>query len=175
MPLVLGIVMILTVLWETFETIILPRRVRRRFRLTRLYYRSTWLSWSAIVRRIAARQRRDALMSFYGPLSLLGLLALWAGGLVLGFALIQYGLGSHVRAADEATSFDLDLYMSGTTFFTLGLGDVVPVTWLARLLDVLEAGIGFGFLAIVIGYLPVIYQSFSRREVIISMLDARAG
>src|SRR5262245_19102990 len=114
-------------------------------------------------------------MSFYGPLSLLGLLALWAGGLVLGFALIQYGIGSHVRAADEASSFDLDLYMSGTTFFTLGLGDVVPVTWLARLLDVLEAGIGFGFLAIVIGYLPVIYQSFSRREVIISMLDARAG
>jgi hypothetical protein len=114
-------------------------------------------------------------MSFYGPLSLLGLLALWAGGLVLGFALIQYGLGSHIRAADEASSFDLDLYMSGTTFFTLGLGDVVPVTWLARLLDVLEAGIGFGFLAIVIGYLPVIYQSFSRREVIISLLDARAG
>jgi hypothetical protein len=114
-------------------------------------------------------------MSFYGPLSLLGLLALWAGGLVLGFALIQYGIGSHVRAADESSSFELDLYMSGTTFFTLGLGDVVPVTWLARLLDVLEAGIGFGFLAIVIGYLPVIYQSFSRREVIISMLDARAG
>src|SRR5262249_37417715 len=60
-------------------------------------------------------------------------------------------------------------------FFTLGLGDVVPVTWIARMVMVAEAGIGFGFLAIVIGYLPVIYQAFSRREVIISMLDARAG
>src|SRR4030095_14861190 len=33
----------------------------------------------------------------------------------------------------------------------------------------------FGMLALVIGYLPVLYQAFSRREVNISMLDARAG
>jgi hypothetical protein len=35
--------------------------------------------------------------------------------------------------------------------------------------------LGFGFLAVVIGYLPVLYQAFSRREVTISLLDARAG
>jgi hypothetical protein len=68
-----------------------------------------------------------------------------------------------------------DLYVSGTTFFTLGLGDVTPHTPLARVITVLEAGTGFGFLAIVIGYIPVIYQSFSRREVNVSLLDARAG
>jgi Ion channel len=175
MTLVLGTVVILLVLWETFETIILPRRVRRRFRLTRLYYSSSWLAWVTLVRRISRKQRREALLSFFGPISLLGLLALWAGGLVLGFALVHSGSSSQLKTDSEPTSFSIYLYFSGTTFFTLGLGDVTPVNRLARALTTLEAGVGFGFLAIVIGYLPVIYQSFSRREVIISMLDARAG
>jgi hypothetical protein len=34
---------------------------------------------------------------------------------------------------------------------------------------------GFAFLGVVIGYIPVVYSSFSRREIQISMLDARAG
>jgi Ion channel len=176
LSLILGLALILTVLWEAFETIILPRRVRRRFRLTRLFYRGTWLPWSTLVRRIRSKQSKETLLSFFGPLSLIGLLAVWAFGLVVGFALLHYGLGSHVRAVDgETPSFAIDLYVSGTNFFTLGLGDVIPLTLPARILTVLEAGMGFAFLAIVIGYLPVIYQSFSRREVIISMLDARAG
>jgi hypothetical protein len=65
--------------------------------------------------------------------------------------------------------------MSGTTLFTLGLGDVTPVGQLGRALVVVEAGIGFGLLAGIISYLPILYQAFSRREVSISTLDARAG
>jgi Ion channel len=173
---VFGIALIVTVLWEAFETIILPRRVRRRFRLTRLFYRGTWIPWSRLTRGIRSKQRKETLLGFFGPLSLIGLLALWATFLVLGFALLHYGMGSHVRASDGVLpSFMTDLYVSGTNFFTLGLGDVVPLTWPARILTVLEAGMGFAFLAIVIGYLPVIYQAFSRREVFISLLDARAG
>jgi hypothetical protein len=57
----------------------------------------------------------------------------------------------------------------------LGLGDVIPRSELARILVVTEAGFGFGFLAAVIGYLPFIYGSFSKREVNISLLDSRAG
>jgi ion channel len=99
----------------------------------------------------------------------------WAIGLVLGFALMQYGAGSAVNTAGGQPGFATDIYLSGTTFFTLGLGDVVPRTALARALVVTEAGFGFGFLAAVIGYLPFIYGSFSKREVNISLLDARAG
>jgi hypothetical protein len=175
LSIIFGTALILTVLWEGFETIILPRRVRRRFRLTRLYYRSTWRMWSAAVHRVRGKQRRESLLSFYGPLSLLGLLALWATALIFGFALLHYGAGSAVAASSETPGFALDLYFSGTTFVTLGLGDVAPRTWGTRILTALEAGVGFSSLAIVIGYLPVIYQSFSRREVIISLLDARAG
>src|SRR5262245_5847141 len=175
LSLIAGIVLTLTVLWETFETIILPRRVRRRFRLTRLYYRGTWKPWSAMVHRIRSKDRREALLSFYGPLSLIGLLGLWAASLVLGFALVHYGLGSHIRSPGGPSILPSEVYGSGTTLFSLGLGDGVPTTWPARMVTVIEPGFGFGFLAIVIGYLPVLYQSSSRREVIISMLDARAG
>jgi hypothetical protein len=103
------------------------------------------------------------------------LLAFWAAGLIFGFALLQYGIGGHEQLANEPLTFGRILYHSGETFFTLGYGDIVPTSRAARLLSVLEAGLGFAFLGVVIGYLPVVYASFSRREIQISMLDARAG
>ncbi len=171
----LGAALILIVLWDAFETIVLPRRVTRRVRLTRFFYRSTWRPWCAIVRRIASGKRQETLLSYFGPISLLFLLTLWAGVLILGFALLHYGDGSAIDVGGGAPGFATDLYLSGTTFFTLGLGDVTARTALGRAFTVIEAGLGFGFLALVIGYLPALNQSFSRREVNISLLDARAG
>jgi len=106
---------------------------------------------------------------------LLLLLMVWATGLIFGFALLYWANGSPVDWARGTPGFTTDLYFSGTNFFTLGLGDVTPRTPVARSLTALEAGMGFGFLALVIGYLPALNQSFSRREVNISLLDARAG
>ncbi len=171
----LGVVLIVIILGDSFETIVLPRRVTRRFRLARVFFRYTWLSWSALVRSLALGNRKETFLSFYGPFSFLLLLIIWAGGLIAGFALLQFANGSAVNAAGGAPGFGTDLYLSGTNFFTLGLGDVIPRTSLARFLTVVEAGIGFGFLALIIGYLPALNQSFSRREVNISLLDARAG
>lgn len=116
------------------------------------------------------------MLSFYGPLSLVFLIAMWAAALLLGFALIYSGL-PHPFADPRASSrsFVTDLYVSGTTLFTLGLGDVVPQTLLVRCLAVIESGMGLGFVALVIGYFPVLYGAFSRREVNIALLDARAG
>lgn len=170
-----GVVLLASVLWDAFETVILPRRVSRRFRLTRLFYRTTWLPFAATARRVPSGGRREAYLSFYGPFSLIALLALWAAGLIAGFALLHYANGSAVRLANERPGFALDFYLSGSSFFTLGLGDVVPIGPRARLLAVVESGMGFAFLAIVVGYFPVIYQAVSRREATISLLDARAG
>ena len=172
---VLGLLLIAVIMWDAFEVIVLPRRVTRRLRLTRLFYRATWNSWSGIVRWLAFSKRREASLSFYGPLSLILLLTVWAGGMILGFALLQAAVGSALNVSDGSVTFGTDLYMSGTTFFTLGLGDVTPRTPSARAITVIEAGTGFGFLAMVIGYLPVIYSAFSRREVGTVLLDARAG
>jgi hypothetical protein len=170
-----GLAIFLIVLWDAFEAIILPRRVTRKFRLTRLFFKTTWAMWRTVICLIPERKTREALLGFYGPLSLLVLVAVWAVGLVLGFGMMQYGAGSAVNVSGGHASFETDIYLSGTTFFTLGLGDVVPRTSLARILVVSEAGLGFGFLAAVIGYLPFIYGSFSKREVNISLLDSRAG
>ncbi|HEX8179699.1 MAG TPA: potassium channel family protein [Pyrinomonadaceae bacterium] len=172
---ILSIALIVAVLWDAFETIVLPRRVTRRVRLTSMYYRIIWRPWRTLCLSIKTRKRREALLSVFGPLSMLALLSLWAVALVFAFALLHWALGTSLNLTDGPGRFGTYLYMSGVIFFTLGFGDVIPLMHLGRMLAVLEAGVGFGFLALIIGYLPVIYQGFSAREVNISLLDARAG
>ena len=171
----IGLALIVVVLWDVFETIVLPRRVTRRFRLTRAFYRLVWYPWSTIAHSFRKSKKRETFLSVFGPLSLLGLLVFWAMTLVFGFALLHFAFGSHIGLASGHAGFFSDLYYSGTTFFTLGLGDITPTGPAARAITVIEASVGFGLLALVIGYFPVLYQAFSRREVNISMLDARAG
>ncbi|HUJ31345.1 MAG TPA: potassium channel family protein [Candidatus Acidoferrum sp.] len=167
-----GILLIASVLWEAFETVVLPRRVSRRFRLTRLFYRSTWFPWRSIARQIRRPRRREAFLSYYGPLSLLFLFVCWAIALIFAFGFLYYAAS---RREPIPPALATCIYFSGTSLFTLGLGDVAPQTWTERWLAVCESGLGFGFLALVFSYLPVIYQAFSRREVNIVLLDARAG
>jgi ion channel len=170
-----GVVLVASALRDAFETVVLPHRVARRWRFARIYYRSTWLPYRAFARRFADGPSREAVLSYYGPLSLLLLVGLWAGILVLGFAALQWSVGSALTSADTQADFWMDLYFSGTTFFTLGLGDVVPAAGQARVLTVIEGGMGFAFLALLIGYLPIVYQMFARRETNVSLLDQRAG
>ena len=170
-----GTLLLGVVLWDAFETIIMPRRASSRVRLTRYFNQSMWTPFRATARLVKVGSRREAYLSVFGPLSLVILLVTWAGTLVVAFGLLQYANGSAVVLGTEPPSLALDLYMSGTSLFTLGLGDAAPVGTMARVLAVVESGVGFGFLAVVIGYFPVLYQAFSRREYAISLLDARAG
>lgn len=174
--LAIGVALIAVVLWDGFETIILPRTVSRSLRLARLYLRATWTMWSSVGRQFSRESVRERFLAVYGPLSLLGLLLVWAAGLVVGFAILHWAVGSRLATHDGLRpTFMDDLYMSGTTFFTLGLGDLYPTAGASRFLTVVEAGTGFGLLAVAIAYLPVLYQSFSRREVRLTLLDAWAG
>jgi hypothetical protein len=172
---VFGVVIIWAVLLDAFETVVLPRRVRRHFRLTAWFYRRTWIPWRKIAARIKTVSRQQNFLGYFGPLSLILLMIFWATGLIFGFTLIQYGIGGHEQLSGEPLTFGKILYHSGETFFTLGYGDIVPTSGLARALSVIEAGMGFAFLGVVIGYIPVVYSSFSRREIQISIMDARAG
>lgn len=173
--LIAGIACLSIVLLDAFQTIILPRRASGRFRLTSVFYFVTWRPWAFFARRIRTARRRETVFSYYGPLSLILLLVVWAGAMILGFALIFFALGNPFLDAHSGSGFRSDLYVSGTTIFTLGLGDVTPQSAASRVLTILEAGTGLGFLAVVMGYFPVLYSAFSRREVSIALLDARAG
>ena len=171
----LGVLLLAVILWDAFETIILPRRVTRRVRLARMFYKYTWLPWRFVAQRMPRGKWREGFLGVYGPLSVPSLFVFWALGLIVAFAMMQWSAVSILESGLVAKTFRAELYFSGTTFFTLGLGDIAPHTPLARLITVLEAGTGFGFLAVVISYLPVLYGAFSRREVNISMLVQWAG
>lgn len=173
--LIFGLVLIVAVLLDAFETVVLPRRVTRQFRFTSWFYRRTWVPWARFARMIQSPARREAFLGYFGPLSLIFLLVFWAIGLIVGFSFLQYGCGEHLRLSGETMTFSTLIYHSGETFFTLGYGDIIPNSGLARALAVLEAGMGFAFLGVAIGYIPTIYSAFSRREIEISLLDARAG
>jgi Ion channel len=170
-----GLAILWVVLLDAFETVVLPRRVLRNFKLTAYFYRRTWIPWRRIASHIKTPSRQQNFLGYFGPLSLILLLAFWAAALIFGFSLVQYGIGGHEQLSREPLTFGKILYHSGETFFTLGYGDIVPTSGAARALSVFEAGMGFAFLGVVIGYIPVVYSSFSRREIQISMLDARAG
>jgi hypothetical protein len=175
LALVAGIAIMLAVLLDAFETVVLPRRVQRHFRITILFYRNTWRPYAKLASLVKSQTRRETVLGYFGPLSMIALLGIWALSLIFAFALLEYGGGGHLAFANQPITFRLLLYHSGETFFTLGYGDITPASYYSRALSVFEAGMGFGFLAIVIGYLPTIYTAFSRREIEISLLDARAG
>ena len=171
---VFGIIAIWAVLLDAFETVVLPRRVLRNFKLTAYFYRRTWLPW-AISR---AASRRFAAAEFSGIFR----------ATVTDTAPRFLGGGADFRiCADSVRNWRTRTTQPGAAhvrqdsvsqrrdFFTLGYGDIVPTSGAARALSVFEAGMGFAFLGVVIGYIPVVYSSFSRREIQISMLDARAG
>jgi len=165
--LVIGFLLVALIFWDAFEVMLLPLPIRRNLRLVMLFVRYTWQVWSIIARRLRSGGRRERLLGVYGPLSLVVVICLWVGGLIFGFGLIHHAL--------RRDSFRQDLYFSGITFFTVGYGDLVPRSMAMKAVAVVEAGCGLGFLALVIGYLPVLYQLFARREAHVMLLDERAG
>lgn len=170
---VVGVALVAATLIDAFEVMLLPRRVRRRLRFVRAYFGGTWRAWAFASRRLSS-DVRGTFLSLYGPLSMLGLFAVWMAALISGFGVLHWVAAGGGRVA-SAPSLLTQLYFSGVTFFTLGYGDVTAHTALGRALSVAEAGLGFGLIAVVIGYLPVLHQLFSRREAYVIRLDARAG
>ncbi len=165
--------LVLLALHDSFEVMVLPRRVVRRWRLARFFYRTGWRIWRRLCFALPPGRHRENALSAFGPLSLFGLFGTWALMLICGFALLHWGCQS--LPADRARGFFQYVYFSGETFFTLGYGDFTPTTGAGMMLSVIEAGTGFGFMAVTIGYLPVLYQAFSSRERSIGLLDVRAG
>jgi hypothetical protein len=168
---ILGLAVLVIAVTDAFQTVVVARHAHKLPALTRLFYRLTWTPFSSVMARVRSEERRDRYVGIYGPIALLLLLALWAFTLIMAFAFLQWSI--ELQRNGEQSSFSYAIYFSAATFFTLGPGE--PENIASRYLMVLEAGLGFSFLGLVISYLPVLYQSFSSREVHILLLDARAG
>src|ERR1039458_600042 len=79
-----GIVLIFLILMDAFETVVLPRRIKRQFfRVSTRFYRKTWGLWTRVGRHIKSPNRREGFLAYYGPLSLFPLLGFWALGLIV--------------------------------------------------------------------------------------------
>ncbi len=172
---IVGALLILLILWDVFVAMVLTRRATRQLQLTRVLILFFRRLYDDVGRRLHDRTRRENYLSVLGPLFLFFRFSAWMAGLIFGYALLQWAVGSQVEGPAGTASFSRDLYFSGTTFFTVGLGEVTPHEPLPAFLNVAEAATGFMFLGLIVSYLPVFYQDYSRRETRLAMLDEWAG
>jgi hypothetical protein len=158
-----GAVLIALMLSEFFVTFMLPRRVRRDPRIARGLIRLFWRPWRKLARRLSTSSE-DTFLGLFGPLSLLSQLFVWTVGLILGFALVEY--------AAVGGNFGHGLLFSSGLFLS---AEGASGSTAIHVIALFEAAIAIGVLFIVIGYLPAVYGSFSRREIAVSQLATRAG
>jgi hypothetical protein len=169
-----GLAIVFVTLIDAFEVVLLPRPVRRRLRANHYFFAATWAVWARLAALVQAGRRREDFLGVFGPLSMVSIFATWALSLIVGFGMVHWALQTLVPDG-IAPSMHSVLTVSGDAFFTLGYGDIVPHHVLARVLIILEAGTGFCFVALTIGYLPVLYQHFTQRDVQLIEFGARAG
>lgn len=170
---VAGVILIALMLLEFFLTFLLPRRVKRDPRIARQAFRMIWRPWRAIAMQLPNKASSDTMLGIFGPFGLVLILALWSLGLIVGFTLITWGAKVHFTAG-AGEHIGNYLYFSAGSFFSAST-PLSPSNSTGKMLQVFEAAAGFGVLFIAIGYLPSLFQAFSRREIAVSQLDPRAG
>lgn len=167
-----GLLLIAACFQDIFEAVLLPRRIDRQWRFMVFFYRFGWRIWSFLATRLHAARRRESVIAIFGPFSMVLLFALWGLSLILGFGLIQWALPAQPSTAMPLSrQFDL----SADAFFTLGIENLATRSQLSLVLIFLEAGTGFGYIALMVSYLPVLYNHFAQRDARLVQLDARAG
>ena len=169
----LGLIIVLTVFYDLFQTVVLPRPAVRKIQLAPRLVRPMWLVWRWVSLRTTRLDRSEARLAAFGPLSLFSLFLLWAVALILGYALIVDGLRAEFRP--PPADFQTSIYISASTLVPLAYGDFVPEGGAARLLIVIESATGVGIAALAITLLFSLYESFRAREELVVSLDAMAG
>jgi hypothetical protein len=169
-----GILVLLWTLLDVFRTLVMPRAARGRFRLSRFLFRLLWTPWRWIGVRRKTVQARERVLAVAAPFFFFVLLVGWVSLALFSYTLILWSPAFIHGMGDGDGSFADALYHSGTSLFTLGFGGGVATGW-TRAIAVLGGATGLGLFAVVIAYLPVLYQAFNRREVGVLLLDTRAG
>ena len=167
-----GLVLLVLVVWDIFETIVVPRPTPSRLRLTRHVVPATWRAWRGLAIRTRTGLGRDALLGLFAPGAAILLLAFWLAALVVAYGLILFALRGELRPSP--TNLVEALYFAGTSVLTLGFGDFVADGGAARLVVLTAAASGLGVVALVITFLFSLFGSYQRREVMVVTLSARA-
>lgn len=160
---VAGVLLVVVVLDSAVRTFVLPRGVVVPY--TSAVFIGIRRAFNVFARQSRTYEARDRVMALYAPTALVVLPATWLVLVLGGFMLMFHGLG--------VTSWREAFGESGSSLLTLGFVHPrdVPTTVLAFC----EAALGLFLLALLISYLPTIYSAFSRREILVAHLTARAG
>jgi hypothetical protein len=164
-----GGVVVLVVVTDAVGTLVVTQGRSARWRPTRIWYASTW----RVTRAIAARlpfEGGETVLSLYPAISLLGLLVLWLAGLMIGWALLYWGINFEVNGAGD---FGTIVYYSGTTLLTPAFGTAHGAA--QRTFTLIATLTGLGTIALLISYLPAMYGAYSRREARLLTLDDPLG
>ena len=168
----LGILLTVLVLWDLFETIVVPRPTPGWFRISRYVIRFSWRAFRAVGRDRRGKAH-DTLLGLFAPAATLALLIVWLATLIVGYGLVLFALRDQIspRPADLGTT----IYFAATSVLTLGFGDFVAAGPAARAVVVLSAASGLGVVALVVTFLFSLFGSYRRREVQVVTLQAAAG
>jgi hypothetical protein len=156
-----GVFVIARTVLSAVRTFVVPRGDNDP--LTRWAFRVIYGAFRLVAPPSRPYEFRDRIMAYYGPIALVLLPAWWLVLLALGFAAIYWVLG--LPAADAIVA-------SGSSLLTLGF--LRPPDTAGEIVAFVEAAIGLALVALLISYLPTIYGAFSRRELLVNLLEVRA-
>lgn len=163
LALTVGVLLALGTLRSAIRTVVLPRS--EVVSLTRAVFLGLRKIFDMLAKDKRSYDERDRVMASYAPLGLMLLAASWALCEILAFTLVFWGLGVDPLRQAFVTS--------GSSFTTLGFAP--PRDMPTDVAAIAEAVIGLGLVALLISFLPSIYAAFQRRELMVSMLQVRAG
>lgn len=167
-----GLVMLAIVLWDIFQSIVVPRPTPGLLRLGRWLIPPTWRLWRAIGTRARNAQAGDWFLGLYAPGAAILLFVVWLVIIIVADGLMLYALRGEVTP--HLGGFSDALYFAGTSVLTLGFGEIIASGGISRVVVLVAAATGLGVVALVITFVFSLFANYQRREVLVVTLSARA-
>ncbi|OON70664.1 hypothetical protein [Hymenobacter sp. CRA2] len=159
-----GLFIVVIVMSAAIRSFVLPRN--ESVLINNWLFRAIRWVFDAIAARASTYGQRDRVLALYAPVALVALPIFWLWLLSVAYTGIFWGL-------DEGHVFRC-YRISNSSLLTLGSEEPTHGV-AATAFSYSEAGLGLLLLTLLISYLPTIYQSFSRRELVVARLELRAG
>lgn len=170
-----GVFLVWFALRDVFQSVVVPRAVNRRLRVSSIVVRGGWLLWPRLAYALytADDDRREELLGTFAPFILIALLVAWVLILIAGYGLILYALRAQLHPGGAGLGDTL--YFAGTSLLTIGFGDIVGTSPATRAVALLAGASGLAVVAITTSFLFSMFGAFQRRETFVVLVGSRAG
>jgi hypothetical protein len=175
LSILVGLLFIFAALNDVFQSVVVPRAVGRRYRISFVLWRGLWKLWPTLAFTLykSDEQKREDFLALFAPLSLVVLLLVWAITLIVGYGFVFWAMRGGFNP--PLHSLGQAIYFAGTSALTIGYGDIVGTTAAPRAFSILAALSGFSVLSLTTAFLFLLFGSFQARETFVVTVGARAG